>query len=112
MTQQTYEGTPQQLAAWLGQLPGEKRYRLSIEEKETDAEAAQPEDIVAAKLRQWQAQDSKSLMPDIPTHTLFAQWAEEDAQMTDDEREAEDRLWEDVQKGINETRATLGMRCL
>ena len=112
MAQHIHEGTPQQLAAWLRKLPKEKHYRLSIEEKELEAETTRSEDIVAAKLRQWQEQDSKSLLPNIPTRTLFAQWAQEDEQMTDAEREAEDRLWEDVQKGINETRATLGMRRL
>ena len=32
--------------------------------------------------------------------------------MTDEEMEAEDRLWEEFQKGINETRAAAGMRLL
>lgn len=65
-----------------------------------------------AKLREWQAQDGTSLMPSVPTQTLFAQWAEEDARMTDEEREAEDRFWEEFERGINETRAALGMRQL
>lgn len=111
MTQHIHEGTPEQLAAWLGTLPGEKRYRLVVEE-EPEPETTQAEDIVAAKLRQWQEHDSKSLMPDIPTRTLFAQWAQEDERMTDAEREAEDRLWKDFQEGVNETRAALGMRPL
>ncbi len=51
-------------------------------------------------------------MPDVPTSTLFARWAEEDARMTNEEREAEDRLWQDFVDGINRTRDSLGMRRL
>jgi len=58
------------------------------------------EDDIDTKLHKWQEQDGTRLMPDIPTQTLFAQWAEEDAQMTAEEREAEDRLWEDFEKGL------------
>jgi hypothetical protein len=67
---------------------------------------------VDARLSQWQEQDGKTLTPDIPARTLFAQWAEEDAHLSDAEREAEDHLWEDFQKSINATRAALGMRQL
>jgi hypothetical protein len=65
-----------------------------------------------AKLRTWQQQDGTKLMPDVPTQTLFAQWAEEDAQMTDEEREAEDRLWEDLEKGLIENSRVLQLRQL
>ena len=75
--------------------------------------SAAPSNIeLDAKLRQLQEQDGTKLMPSRTTAELFAQWAEEDAKMTDEEREAEDRFWEDFQKGINETRAALGMRQL
>jgi hypothetical protein len=93
-----------------GLTPAEFVKRLALEHL-----AAVPltaEDAVDDKLRQWQEQDGKTLTPDIPTRELFAQWAEEDAHMTDAEREAEDRLWEEFEKGINETRAALGMRPL
>ena len=53
-----------------------------------------------AKLYRWQHQDGVVLMPEIPTQMLFAQWAEEDARMTDAEREAEDRLWKDMEKEL------------
>jgi hypothetical protein len=70
------------------------------------------EDDLDARLRNWQKQDGTKLMPDIPTQTLFAQWAEEDAQMTDEEREAEDRLWEDLEKGLTENSRVLQLRQL
>jgi hypothetical protein len=39
MPQIIHEGTPQQLAAWLGQFPNEKRYRVLVEEEpEADEE--------------------------------------------------------------------------
>jgi len=66
-------------------------------------------DKVRIKLRQWQKETKTVTSPAIPAHELFARWAEEDAQMTEEEMEAEDRLWEDFQKGINETRAALSM---
>src|SRR4051812_19739044 len=69
-------------------------------------------------LAQWQAEDRTPEAPhDGPDgapagHLPFARWRELDATMTEAEREAEDRLWEDVQRGIDETRAALGMRRL
>lgn len=62
------------------------------------------EDSLDAKLRKWQDQDGTKLTPDVAAQTLFAQWAEEDAQMTDEEHEAEDRLWEDLEKGLSDSR--------
>src|SRR5215213_3676972 len=56
-----------------------------------------PLEAVRVKLREWQEQDGTPLLPDTPTAELFAQWDEEDAQMTEEEREAEDRLWQDFQ---------------
>ncbi len=73
---------------------------------------ATADDVVDARLSEWQEQDGRPLSPDIPTRTLFAQWAEEDLPMTDAERGAEDHLWEEFQKSINATRAALGMRQL
>ena len=74
--------------------------------------AMTPEEKVAAKLREWQEPDKAFLAPEIPAQVLFAQWAEEDALMTDEEKEEADRLWERFEKRINETRSTLGMRLL
>ena len=64
------------------------------------------------RLRRWQEQDHTPLMPAIPTRKLVAEWRAEDARMTDEEREAEDRFWEEFLEGLNETRQTLGMRLL
>ena len=47
-----------------------------------------------------------------PTLALFAQWEQEDTQMTPEEIEQERRLWEQFEHGINETRQALGMRPL
>lgn len=93
-----------------GVAPAELVKRL-IEEHLPYAPATD-ESGIDAILRQRQEQDGTALQPDIPTQSLFAQWAEEDARMTDEEREAEARFWEEFEKGINETRAALGMRLL
>ena len=50
--------------------------------------------------------------PEDPTLALFAQWSQEDAQKTPAETAQEDRLWEEFENGINETRDALGMRRL
>jgi hypothetical protein len=47
-----------------------------------------------------------------PTLALFAQWKEEDAQMTPEEIEQERRLWTEFETGVNETRRAQGMRQL
>jgi hypothetical protein len=73
---------------------------------------AYAESDLDSNLRKWQEQDGMKLMPDIPTRTLFAQWAEEDALMTNDEREAEDRLWEDLEKGLTQNSRVLQLRRL
>ena len=39
-------------------------------------------------------------MPDRSTADLFAEWARGDAHMTDEERDAEDRLWEEIEKEL------------
>jgi hypothetical protein len=76
------------------------------------AEAGDKKAAVMEKLRQWQSQDNTSLRPEVPTADLFARWAEEDAKLTDEEREADDRFWEEFMAGINQTRSDLGMRLL
>src|SRR4051812_49185970 len=42
-----------------------------------------------------------------PTLALFDRWKKEDAQMSPEEAEQERRLWEEFEKGINETREAL-----
>jgi len=74
--------------------------------------AAPLESELDIKLSHWHRQDNTNLMPTRTTAELFAEWDKEDAKMMDEEREAEDQLWEVFQKGINETRAALGMRQL
>ena len=64
MTQHIHEGTPQQLAAWLRQLPNQKRYRLvAVEEAEIEAEApsslqVKPNEGMIAALREITARQS------------------------------------------------------
>ena len=60
--------------------------------------SASVESELDAKLRQWQAQDGVKLMPNKSAAELFAQWEEEAAQMTDEEREAEDRIYAEIEK--------------
>lgn len=55
---------------------------------------------------------SPEALPEDPTLALFAQWAKEDAQVTPEEVAEENRLWEEFERGINETRDALGMRHL
>lgn len=47
-----------------------------------------------------------------PTLALFRKWEEEDAKMTPEEIAAENQLWDQFLKNINETRASLGMRSI
>ena len=65
-----------------------------------------------AMLRKWQEQDSVKLGPDVPTVKLFADWAEADLRMTEEERESEDRLWEDLEKTFSERSRELDLRRL
>jgi hypothetical protein len=79
--------------------------------------ALPPQEKVRALLARWQAQDNTPVIPgpeplpgETPTEALFRTWDEEDARMTEEERAAAERLWEDFQRGVNETREALGMR--
>jgi hypothetical protein len=93
-----------------GLQPAELLKRLALEHL---ADVTAPaEEALDARLRQGQEQDGKPLAPDVPAWTLLAQWAEEDASMTDAERGAEGHLWEAFQQSLNATRAALGMRQL
>ena len=87
-------------AKQIGLRPAEFVKRTTLEHLSTAPPTS--EETLDAKLRRWQEQDGIALMPDIPTATLFAQWAAEDALMTDEERDAEDRLWEEIEKGLSE----------
>ena len=48
--------------------------------------------------------------PEDPTLALFAQWAQEDAQMTPEEIAEENRIWEQFQTNINAERDRAGAR--
>ena len=91
-----------------GLAPAELVKRLALEH--LPPMPTNMEDELDSKLRQWQEQDGTPLMPAISTQELFAKWAEEDAQMTEAEREAEDRLWEDIEKGLAENSHRLQLR--
>ncbi len=78
-----------------------------------------PKERVRALLTKWQTEDNTPLMPPIstrngetPTQALFRKWEEEDTKMTEEERQAEDRLWDDIQQDIDAERARAGMRTL
>jgi hypothetical protein len=45
-----------------------------------------------------------------PSEALFRQWEEEDAGLTDDERQAEENYWQEFQQSINAERTAAGMR--
>lgn len=51
-----------------------------------------------ANLRKWQQQDGVKLYPNVSTQELFAKWAAEDEQLTDEEREENDRIYGEIEK--------------
>jgi hypothetical protein len=94
------------------QVQGRIASQTSTEEKQSD-----PRNRVRELLAQWQAEDHTPLRSptparpgETPTQALFRKWAEEDALMSDEEKDAEDRLWEEIEKGIQENRLALGTR--
>lgn len=93
-----------------GIAPAELVKRLVTEH--LPVSSSQIETDIDARLRQWQQQDGTPLMPDVPANVLFARWAEEDACMSDEEREAEDRLWEDLEQSIVQNERLLQLRRL
>lgn len=56
------------------------------------------EEALDTNLREWQEQDGTKLMPDVSTQALFAQWAEEDAQLTEEERAENERIYAEIEK--------------
>ena len=69
-------------------------------------------DRIRAKLRQWQGETGTEIVSVMSVHELFAQWAEEDAQKTDAEIAADEKLWQEYQQGIDDERTESGMRTL
>ena len=92
----------------VGLAPEEWLKQIALE-RLIDAPAGADEEI-DLKLRERQERDGTALTPDVPARILFARWADEDARMADEEREAEDRLWEDLEKGLAENRGVLRLR--
>ncbi|MBC7529142.1 MAG: hypothetical protein H7308_16525 [Chthonomonadaceae bacterium] len=82
-----------------GLSPAELMKRTALEHLPSSSETNK--ETVEAKLRRWQEQDGITLMPKISTQTLFAQWDKEDALMTEEDRNAEDRLWEDLENAFH-----------
>ena len=91
-----------------GLTPANLIKRLALEHM--PAVPANAEEELDAKLHAWQQQDGTPLMPNVPAQTLFAQWDAEDANMTEEERETEARLWEDIEKGLAENNRILQLR--
>ena len=78
-----------------------------------------PRAHVQSLLDKWRATDSTPVMPPIPTRpgetptqALFRRWKEEDLLMTDEQKDEEDKLWEDIEKGLKENRLTFDRRRL
>lgn len=76
-----------------------------------------PRAHVQSLLDKWRATDSTPAMPTIltrpsetPTQALFRRWNEEDKLMTDEQKDEEDKLWEDIEKGLKENRLTFDRR--
>jgi hypothetical protein len=67
-----------------------------IVERQLAPLASDPVARMHARLRAWQEKDGVRLFPDTPASALFARWDEESAGMTDEERECEERIWDDV----------------
>jgi hypothetical protein len=70
------------------------------------------EERVRRKLAEWQSADGCRLHEDVPLSELRRRWAEEDAFMTDEERKAEDRIWEELTQALSDPsrRLTFGRR--
>ena len=106
----TEEAQISSAARHAGLAPAELVKRLVKEHLPTVPTDA--ENDLDAKLRKWQQQDGVKLYPDVSTQELFAKWAEEDALMTDEERESEDRLWEELEPALTEHGRVLQLRRL
>ena len=63
-----------------------------------------------AKLRLWQQQTNTPVRPHVPAHELFARWEAEDSLRTEEQIEADERLWEEIEKGIAENGGKLSFR--
>ena len=51
-----------------------------------------------AELRQLRQTEPPTANPEVTAQALFSQWAEEDAQLTDEEREQNERVYAQIEK--------------
>ena len=99
------------VARQFGLPPAELVRKLTLEHLPPAPEQA-AEDDLDAKLSTWQAEDGVHLSDDVSAQFMFNQWAEEDAHMTEEQREDEDKFWNEFEASIKKTRTDAGMRPL
>jgi hypothetical protein len=113
------ENVVRERAAAAGVSVNDLLARTFVQEKVQTRPLIDPKEHVRALLAQWQTQDNTPILPPIPIHygetptqALFRKWEDEDADMSKEEQEREERLWEEVQQSINSERTKTGMRTL
>ena len=84
-----------------GEIPANARVTVTFEDVTADRNR------VLAKLRQWQRETNTQTSPATPARELFDRFDAEDAAMTAEEKRAESRLWQEVERGISQSRAEL-----
>lgn len=112
------EGTWEELAARAEEFQGCRLKLIVLSEKDPTPPAA-PEERVRKLIAQWQRQDRSLSAAPVQrpngvsqTEALFRKWSEEDAVLTDEERQNEEQFWADFQRSINAERTKIGMRTL
>ena len=93
-----------------GMAPEEWIKRVTLEN--LSGSAAHPEEGMEILLRSWQEQDAVTLSEDVPVQELFRRWDEEDAQLSVEERQAEERLWGEIERKLHKEGRPLGLRPL
>ncbi len=92
------------VARQTGLAPAELIKRITLENlpplTPSPLSVSEENDAIDAKLRLWQQKEGTPLMPDRSTADLYAEWEQEDARVTDEERDAEDRLWAEIEKEL------------
>lgn len=92
-------------------------YIARLLEATTPTAESDPVARVRGLLHDWQQQDhtpSAAPAPNdgslTPSEALFRQWEQEDASLTDEERQTAEEWWQEFQRDINAERAAAGMR--
>ena len=113
------ENVVRERAAIEGVSVNELLARAFAPNKIEDYQISEPRAHLQNLLARWQAEDNTPLVPppptrpgETPTQALFRQWREEEAHMTDPEKEAEDRLWAEIEQSLQENGRSLQMRTL